>query len=199
MVVAGGSLDEPSAAARLRGTERDAAVESGLYEQATGGTLYLAGLEDFVPAVQRMLVADLDAGGYVRVGGRQPLPLGARFVSIARPGFENRRRRRGVPARPARAPQPRHAQVPPLRDYAEDVPELLRYYVDRLVDEERLPFRRFGVAAQNRLRNYPWPGNMARAPEPRAPPAAARRRGGDPARGDRARARDPAAARRAAA
>jgi DNA-binding NtrC family response regulator len=50
--------------------------------------------------------------------------------------------------------------VPPLRDYAEDVPELLRYYVDRLVDEERLPFRRFGVAAQNRLRNYPWPGNM---------------------------------------
>ena len=51
-------------------------------------------------------------------------------------------------------------RVPPLRDYAEDVPELLRYYVDRLVDEERLPFRRFGVAAQNRLRNYPWPGNI---------------------------------------
>ncbi len=40
------------------------------------------------------------------------------------------------------------------------MPELLRYYVDRLVDEERLPFRRFGVAAQNRLRNYPWPGNI---------------------------------------
>ena len=51
-------------------------------------------------------------------------------------------------------------RVPPLREYAEDVPELLRYYVDRLVDEERLPFRRFGVAAQNRLRNYPWPGNI---------------------------------------
>jgi len=51
-------------------------------------------------------------------------------------------------------------RIPPLRDYAEDVPELLRYYVDRLVDEERLAFRRFGVAAQNRLRNYPWPGNI---------------------------------------
>src|SRR5690606_15432977 len=50
--------------------------------------------------------------------------------------------------------------VPPLREYAQDVPDLLRYFVDRLVDEERLPFRRFGVAAQNRLRNYPWPGNM---------------------------------------
>ena len=50
--------------------------------------------------------------------------------------------------------------VPPLREYAQDVPDLLRYYVDRLVDEERLPLRRFGVAAQNRLRNYPWPGNI---------------------------------------
>jgi two-component system nitrogen regulation response regulator NtrX len=50
--------------------------------------------------------------------------------------------------------------VPPLRDYAEDVPDLLRHYVDRLVDDEQLPFRRFSVAAQNRLRNYPWPDNV---------------------------------------
>ncbi len=160
VVVAGGSLDEAGAAARLRGTERDGAVESGLYEQAAGGTLYLAGLEDFVPAVQRMLVADLDAGGYVRVNGRQPLPLGVRFVSSAQPGFEL-----GADGEEFRRDLLGHLnlvtlRVPPLRDYAEDVPELLRYYVDRLVDEERLPFRRFGVAAQNRLRNYPWPGNM---------------------------------------
>jgi DNA-binding NtrC family response regulator len=51
-------------------------------------------------------------------------------------------------------------RVPPLREYAEDVPELLRHHVDRLVDAEGLPFRRFSVAAQNRLRNYPWPDNV---------------------------------------
>src|SRR6202000_1378005 len=51
-------------------------------------------------------------------------------------------------------------RVPPLRDYAEDVPDLLRYYVDRLVDDQHLSLRRFSVAAQNRLRNYPWPGNL---------------------------------------
>ena len=50
-------------------------------------------------------------------------------------------------------------RVPPLRDYAEDVPELLRYYVDGS-SRARLPFRRFSVAAQNRLRNYPWPDNV---------------------------------------
>jgi DNA-binding NtrC family response regulator len=51
-------------------------------------------------------------------------------------------------------------RVPPLREYAEDVPELLNYYVDKLVDSEGLTFRRFSVAAQNRLRNYPWSDNV---------------------------------------
>jgi DNA-binding NtrC family response regulator len=51
-------------------------------------------------------------------------------------------------------------RVPSLREYTEDVPELLSYYVDKFVDSEHLSFKRFGVAAQNRLRNYPWPGNI---------------------------------------
>ncbi len=51
-------------------------------------------------------------------------------------------------------------RIPPLRRYAEDVPELLRYNVEMLVDSKNFPFRHFSVAAQNRLRNYPWPGNI---------------------------------------
>jgi two-component system, NtrC family, nitrogen regulation response regulator NtrX len=51
-------------------------------------------------------------------------------------------------------------RVPPLREYAEDVPDLLRFHVERIADAEKLSLRRFSVAAQNRLRNYPWPGNL---------------------------------------
>jgi DNA-binding NtrC family response regulator len=88
-----------------------------------------------------------------------PVRFEARLISSAQPGFETRG------AEPFRVDLLSNLnvltlRVPPLRDYSEDVPELLRYYVDRLVDEERLAFRRFGVAAQNRLRNYPWPGNI---------------------------------------
>jgi DNA-binding NtrC family response regulator len=161
VVIVGGSFEESGAPAKLRGVERDGVVvEPGLYDQAAGGTLYLNGLEDFAPGVQRLLAADLEAGSYVREGGRQPQRIDVRFVSAALPGFEVRE----SPA-PFRRDLLSHLnlitlRVPPLRDYAEDVPELLRYYVDRLVDDERLPFRRFGVAAQNRLRNYPWPGNI---------------------------------------
>jgi DNA-binding NtrC family response regulator len=50
--------------------------------------------------------------------------------------------------------------IPPLREHCEDIPELLNYFVDLLVEQEGLPYRHFSVAAQNRLRNYNWPGNI---------------------------------------
>jgi len=52
-------------------------------------------------------------------------------------------------------------RVPALREHAEDVPELLDYWTDRQVAEEGLTYRHFSVAAQNRLRQYRWPGNVA--------------------------------------
>jgi len=50
--------------------------------------------------------------------------------------------------------------VHPLRDHSEDVPGLLNFYIDHFVLHEKLPFRRFSMAAQNYLRNYSWPGNV---------------------------------------
>jgi DNA-binding NtrC family response regulator len=160
VVVVAGSLADDDAAARLRGSESGGSVHRGLYEEAEGGSLFLNAVEDLSPAVQRMLLADIENGHFTRVGGTQPIALSARFLSSAQPGFETR---------PGVEPFRRDLlsqlnvitlRVPPLREYAEDVPELLRYYVDRLVDDAGLRFRRFSVAAQNRLRNYPWPGNI---------------------------------------
>jgi len=154
-----GALTEGDLEANLYGVGNGIEPRKGVLEQAEGGTLYINGLEDLSAAAQRLLLAAIDTGSYLRKSGTGALRLDARVVSCAQPGFETRG------AEPFRIDLLSHLnvltlRVPPLRDYAEDVPELLRYYVDRLVDEERLPFRRFGVAAQNRLRNYPWPGNI---------------------------------------
>jgi two-component system nitrogen regulation response regulator NtrX len=51
-------------------------------------------------------------------------------------------------------------QVPPLRERPDDVPELVRFYAEMFPNQENLPYRPFSVAAQNRLRNHPWPGNI---------------------------------------
>ena len=152
------SLDDNNAAARLRGVETGGQVEAGYYEQAEGGTLFLGGLEDLSAGAQRVLLADLEQGNWQHEGGSRRVPMGARLIAAAKPGHDSAAvgLRRDLLA---------HLEVitirvPPLREYAEDVPDLLRHYVERLVDEEGMPLRRFSVAAQNRLRNYPWPGNV---------------------------------------
>jgi len=50
--------------------------------------------------------------------------------------------------------------VPPLRERQDDVPELVRFYVEWFPNHENLPYRPFSVSAQNRLRNHSWPGNL---------------------------------------
>jgi DNA-binding NtrC family response regulator len=159
MIIAASLGSDP--AATLFGSERDGRIEPGLLETATGGTLFINGLEDLNVAAQRALVGAIEQRSYVRVGGRQRLSVDVRWVSSAVEGFETSH----VPEALRRDLLAQLSvitlRVPPLRDYAEDVPDLLRYYVDRLVDDQHLPLRRFSVAAQNRLRNYPWPGNVA--------------------------------------
>ena len=102
----------------------------------------------------------LEQGRFVRAGGHQPVRLQARILATVGTDYEaaieNGTLRRELVSMLGVLT----ARVPPLREYAEDVPELLTYYVDKLVDVENLPFRRFSVAAQNRLRNYPWPDNV---------------------------------------
>ena len=158
MVVCASLSGDPGAA--LFGSERDGKVELGAFDQAAGGTLYLSGLEDLSSDAQRALLGAIEQNGYMRVGGRERLTINVRWISSAQEGFELRATpelfRRDLLA---------HLnvitlRVPPLREYAEDVPDLLRFYVDRLVDDQHLSLRRFSVAAQNRLRNYPWPGNV---------------------------------------
>ena len=154
-----GSVTETNAEEVLLGTEADGSSSAGVLEQAQGGVLFINGLEDLAPAAQRLLLAVLESGTFVRRGARAPIRLDVRIISSAQPGFETRGT---VPFRLDLLSNLNvlTLRIPPLREYAEDVPELLRYYVDRLVDDDKLPFRRFGVAAQNRLRNYPWPGNI---------------------------------------
>jgi len=133
-----------------------------LISQADGGTLFINELGDLPAAAQRTLLGVLETGQYRLGSDAVAKPLRARLVSSAAAGIlQSDVGGATVVRRDLLSHLDRLIlRVPALREYAEDVPELLRHYVDRLVDAEGLKFRRFGVAAQNRLRNYPWPGNV---------------------------------------
>jgi len=156
--MAAGSLTEDNADSLLLGSARDNTVDAGYLERAQGGTLYINDLEDLCQRAQAVLIGVLDQGGFIRQNSTQLVPLNLRLVSSARQLVESQNS-------PVRRDLLSHLNVlsiriPSLREYSEDVPELLQHYVDKIVEQEGLPYRRFDVAAQNRLRNYPWPGNV---------------------------------------
>lgn len=144
----------------LLGREEDGEIHAGAFERAGEGTLVIDEMTELGERAQKILLAALEDRTYRRMGGRETLRLGARVVATVDANYEARiddgSLRRDLVTRLSIL----NLRIPPLRDYSEDVPELLAYYVDKLVDAEELTFRRFSVAAQNRLRNYPWPGNI---------------------------------------
>ncbi len=159
-LIAAGVSDD-NALALLHGIEAGEPGSRGLLEQANGGVLFVNALEDLSPVVQRLLLADLETRSFRRIGGQHPVPLDIRLICSARPGIDQAGESGSVRVDLLAHLNVIKLHIPPLREYAEDVPDLLRYYIDRLVDDEHLHFRRFSVAAQNRLRNYPWPGNVS--------------------------------------
>jgi DNA-binding NtrC family response regulator len=51
-------------------------------------------------------------------------------------------------------------RLPPLREFAEDVPDLASLMLAQLVESRACPPRRLAIAALNALRHYAWPGNL---------------------------------------
>jgi len=154
IVAMGSGMDSADSTSLFLGNGR----EPGLLEQADKGIVFINDLQDMPRTTQQMLSRILEQGRYRPADSTIERLLDVRILSGVPSGFEHK-------SNEFRKELLSHLSiivihVPPLRAYLEDVPELLRYHVDFLVDSENLPYRKFGVAAQNRLRNYPWPGNV---------------------------------------
>ena len=51
-------------------------------------------------------------------------------------------------------------RVPVLAEHPEDLPEIAKLILDRLIESRAVPAMSFGTAALNQLRLHPWPGNL---------------------------------------
>ncbi len=154
------SLTDSNAEEQLFGTEENGEVHNGYFERAQNGTLIIDELTDLNELAQKLILSALEQGEFVRRGGHEPIKLQVRVLATVNADYESRIEAGTLRRELVSNLNTLSLRVPPLREYAEDVPELLSYYVDKLVDGEGLSFKRFGVAAQNRLRNYPWPDNV---------------------------------------
>ncbi len=154
------SLTERNAEVQLFGKEENGEIHNGYFEQAQSGTLIIDEFTDLNKLAQKLILSVLTKNEFVRKGGHEPIKLQARILATINSDYESRIKTGTLKRELLLKLNTLSLRVPPLREHAEDVPELLSYYVDKFVDSKHLSFKRFGVAAQNRLRNYPWPGNI---------------------------------------
>ncbi|MEC9345209.1 MAG: nitrogen regulation protein NR(I) [Pseudomonadota bacterium] len=132
---------------------------AGRFEQADGGTLFLDEIGDMPLEAQTRLLRVLQQGEYTTVGGRTPIRTDVRIVAATNRDLRVQitqglfredlfYRLNVVPIR-----------LPPLRERAEDIPDLVRHFLNRAT-EEGLPAKTVDRNAMNRLVSHRWPGNV---------------------------------------
>jgi len=136
------------------------AERQGLFEEAHEGTLFLDELGDLPVPLQVKLLRALQEGEVRRVGDNASRTVDVRLVAATARDLES-----DVAEGKFRADLYYRINVvrihlPALRERSEDVPELVRHFVDRF--NRRLALRVTGVtaAAMRALVEYPWPGNV---------------------------------------
>ncbi|MFK8083162.1 MAG: sigma-54-dependent transcriptional regulator [Granulosicoccus sp.] len=154
------TLSAVNAHRELYGEETAGAVSMGFLESAAGGTLLLSDVELLPANAQQCLLQAIEQQGFLRVGSNNRVPFHCRLVASSRQDLSLPVKRDSFDPVLARRLSDETLTISPLREHPEDIPALLEGFVDWHVQEEGLAYRHFTVAAQNRLRNLDWPGNL---------------------------------------
>ncbi len=128
----------------------------GLFEAARGGTLFLDEIGEASPAVQAKLLRVLEEKKFNRVGDPHEIQVDVRILTATNRSLEDsiadKSFREDLYYRLLVFP----LDVPPLRARTDDIALLAGHFMKRLGRRQgKLPSRTI-----NRLRAYPWPGNI---------------------------------------
>jgi DNA-binding NtrC family response regulator len=160
-----GALPETLVESELFGHEKGAftgAAERriGRFELADTGTLFLDEVGEIPPGTQVKLLRVLEEREITRVGGTQPIKVDVRVIAAT-----NRPLRDAVEQGTFRSDLYYRLNVldvylPPLRDRKEDIPTLVRRFIQEFSAQHDRPFHGISADAMEVLVNYPWPGNV---------------------------------------
>ncbi|MCZ6794749.1 MAG: sigma 54-interacting transcriptional regulator, partial [Planctomycetota bacterium] len=160
-----GALPENLMESELFGHEKGAftdaiAEKKGLFELAHNGTLFLDEIGDTSPLMQQKLLRVLEEGEIRRVGSRDRHRVDVRLISASNKELQQLvaegtfredlyYRLNGV-----------RIHVPSLRERKEDIPLLVRHFLEEIASRSQSPVRSFTRGALRALVEYDWPGNV---------------------------------------
>ena len=160
-----GALPETLLESELFGHEKGAftgAAERrlGRFELADTGTLFLDEIGEIPSPTQVKLLRVLEEREFMRVGGVQPIKVDVRVVAAT-----NQPLRELVESGQFRTDLFYRLNVlriylPPLRERPEDVPLLVRRFIQDYSEQHDRQFRGISAEAMQLLMQYSWPGNV---------------------------------------
>jgi formate hydrogenlyase transcriptional activator len=132
----------------------------GRFELAHGGTMFLDEVGEIPIELQPKLLRVLQEQEFERLGGTRTLKVDARLLAAT-----NRDLSEMMAARKFRSDLYYRLNVfpifvPPLREHREDIPELVRHFVDRSARRLKKVVDEIPPDSLDALCRYDWPGNV---------------------------------------
>lgn len=134
--------------------------KKGKFELADGGTIFLDEIGDISPKLQMDLLRVIQEKMFYRVGGTQELKVDVRIIAAT-----NKDLLKAVNAGEFREElfyrlNVINIQIPPLRERREDIPLLVRHFIEQLAHELQKNVNDITENAMRLLIDYNWPGNV---------------------------------------
>jgi transcriptional regulator with GAF, ATPase, and Fis domain len=137
-----------------------AALKKGRLEIADGGVVFLDEIGELAPTLQVKLLRVLQEREFERVGGTHPIKVDIRLIAATNCNLEQAVRdgkfRQDLYYRLAVL----KITMPTLRDRREDIPMLVRHFVQKHAKRCKVKPRPISREALACLVNYDWPGNV---------------------------------------
>ncbi|MCP4698454.1 MAG: nitrogen regulation protein NR(I) [Gammaproteobacteria bacterium] len=132
----------------------------GRFEQADGGTLFLDEIGDMPAELQTRLLRVLADGDFYRVGGHTPVTVNVRIIAATHQDLLQRVQQGEFREDLYHRLNVIRIHIPPLRERREDIPELMRHFLDLAADElggdPKIPHK----DTERYLAQLDWPGNV---------------------------------------
>ena len=132
----------------------------GLFQQAQNGTILLDEVGETLPSTQVKLLRFLQDGEIRPVGGNKAMYVDTRIIAATNENLEKAvelgRFRKDLFYRINVI----RIHIPPLRERREDVPLLVEYFLEKLLEKFKKGKRVFSEEAIYAFMNYDWPGNI---------------------------------------
>ena len=132
----------------------------GRFEQADGGTLFLDEIGDMPFDLQTRLLRVLSDGQYYRVGGHNPMRSSVRVIAATHQNLEDRVRQGAFREDLFHRLNVIRLRLPALRERAEDVPSLTRFFLQKSAKELGVEAKRITDSALVQLMRFDFPGNV---------------------------------------